>query len=284
MWPDFQTLSGGIFLGSLYGTAALGFQLILGASGRVHLAYGHVWVFWALGSTTLLSCFSLPLSILLPGMVGAGMLSGWGLHPGFVWRGRFTGDRARAFFLLTLGAALVLEDMGGRLWPLPGTALQWAPQSLWLGEVAVSPVKTALLAVSIILALSVRLYLRKSLWGKAFVAWDRGRAPVWLVGVDPVALGRRVAAIGFAVSALAGVFLALSYTVTVREGILMTVRCLVLAVLGGTLSPLGVLGLGIGLGVGESWIAQLAGMRWGPALGYGMLLLALPALVRRRSW
>jgi branched-chain amino acid transport system permease protein len=225
-----------------------------------------------------------PLLILLPAMVAAGAILGWGLHPGSVWRGKFSGERSRAFFLLTLGAALILEDLGGQLWPLPGTALSLAPEPIRFYTVAVSPVKLALLISAIILAAAVNLYLKKGRLGKAFLAWDQGNAPVWIVGIDPGALGRRVVALGFAISALAGGFLALSYTVTVREGIIMTVRCLVLAVLGGTLSPFCVLGLGIGLGMGEAWIGQIAGMRWGPSLGYGMLLIVLPLIARRKAW
>ncbi|MCF8062493.1 MAG: hypothetical protein K9M82_08260, partial [Deltaproteobacteria bacterium] len=162
-------------------------------------------------------------------------------------------------------------------------AMAWAPPPVVWGEVILPGAKLVLLAAALGTGLGLHLYLKCGRWGRALMAWGRGDAPVWIVGVDPGVLGRRAAAMGFAVSALAGGFLALSYTVSIREGLAMTVRVLVLAVLGGTLSPLAVLGLGLGLGVGEAWVADALGMRWGPALGYGLLLFLLPATAGRRS-
>ena len=283
MVPDVQTVWGGVFLGALYGTAAVGFQVILGAGGRVHLAYGHLWVGWALAFSSLLAVEVAPAGLLLPGMVAAAALAGWVLHPAALWRGKLTQERARSFFLLTLGAAFLVEDVGGRLWPLPGTALPWAPAPLLWQGISLPPAKLALVGAGIGLAVGVHVYLKKGRWGRALAAWNRGTAPIWLVGVDAGRLGQRAAALGFAVCALAGGFLALSYAVSIREGMVMTVRALVLAVLGGTLSPLGVLGLGVGLGVGEAWIGQAAGLRWGPGLGYALLLGLPPVLARRRK-
>lgn len=283
MVPDMQTLWGGVFLGALYGTAAVGFQVILGAGGRVHLAYGHLWVGWALALSTLLALESASTWLLFPGLVAAAALAGWVLHPAPLWRGTLSAERARSFFLLTLGAAFLLEDVGGRLWPLPGTALPWAPAPLVWRGIAVPPAKLALVGAGIVLAIGMHVYLKKGRWGRALVAWNRGDAPVWLVGVDAGRLGQRAVSLGFAVCALAGGFLSLSYAVSIREGMIMTVRALVLAVLGGTLSPLGVLGLGVGLGLGEAWIGHAAGLRWGPVLGYALLLGLPPVLARRRA-
>jgi len=278
---DPQILLGGLFLGSLYGTAALGFQLLLGAAGRVHLAYGHLWVAGALGLSTLMARCDLPLSASFAVLVAAGGLAGWLFHPGVLFRGALTEERARSFFLVTLGAALMLEEAGARLWPLPGSALVWAPPPLVVAGVALPPAKLALVGTGICVAAGFHIYLRRNRWGRALVAWNRGAAPVWFVGVDTGLLGRRAAALGLSVCALSSAFLALSYTVSVREGMAMTVRCLVLAVLGGTLSPLGVLGAGVGLGIGESLVGHVLGLRWGPALGYVGLLGILPVLARR---
>jgi branched-subunit amino acid ABC-type transport system permease component len=63
----------------------------------------------------------------------------------------------------------------------------------------------------------------------------------------------------------------------------MTIRCLVLAVAGGTLSPWTVLLAGVGMGVGESWIAYWAGAQWSPLLGYAWLLAALHLRAHRRA-
>ena len=283
MVPDVQTLGGGAFLGALYGTAAVGFQAILGSGGRVHLAYGHLCVGWALAISTILTLEVAPAGMLLTGMVAASALAGWALHPVTLWRGDHSAERARSFFLLTLGAAFLLEDVGGRLWPLPGTALFWAPPPLLWRGIALPPAKLALVGAGIGLALGMHVYLRKGRWGRALVAWNRGTAPVWLVGVDTGRLGQTATALGFAVCALAAGFLAFSYTVSIHEGMVMTVRALVLAVLGGTLSPLRVFGLGVGLGVGEAWIGQAAGLRWGPVLGYALLLGLPPVLAKRRE-
>ena len=271
-----QVLLSGLFLGALYGLAAIGFQLILGTSGQVYLAYGHLWVVAALGISSLMSWHHLPLPLmfLLLGCLGA--LAGALLHPGSIWQIARKQAHGRAFFLATLGLALVLEDVGAHLWPLPMTALAWAPAPITLGSVIVPPLKAMVLALVLITALIFTLFLKFHRYGRALRAWDSGNGWVWLMGIAPRRLGRLALSLGLGLAFVAGGFLSLSYTMTIQDGMGMTLRCLVLAVISGTLAPWAVMLTGIGLGMGEAWIGQLAGTQWSPLLGYLLLLVVLP--------
>ena len=281
MIPDPQVLVGGVFLGALYGLSAMGFQLIMGTTGQVYLAYGHMWVAAALAVPGLLAMGFLPLPLVLVLLAAAGWAIGWWGHPGALWRGKGP-SHGRRFFLITLGLALIVEDVGARLWPLPSTAFTWAPPPVEWGSVTIPPVKALVLLLVATTAALLHAGLHRSRWGRALRAWDRGAGPIWVAGVDPRRLGRLSLGTGLAVAGAAGFFLSLSYTAAIQEGLAMTMRCLVVAVLAGRLSPWRVLAAGLGLGLGEALTAHWLGSQWAPLLGY-LLLLALGPLRRQPS-
>jgi branched-chain amino acid transport system permease protein len=283
-WPHLQVLFNGWLLGSLYGCAAMGFQLISGATGRVHLAFGHVALFSGLAGAVAAASTPLPYAVVTAALGLAAAAAGGLIHPPRLWRhgAASAGERARAFLLLGLGAALVLEDVGRRLWPLPATSLGRAGQALRWGGLAVAPARLAALAAALGLVSGLTLWLHRSRWGRAMRAWEGGSGPVGLMGIDPVRLGRGAMALGLGIAGLAGGMLGATQVVAIEEGMALTVRCLGLAVLGGTLSPGRVLGSGWLLGVWEAWVGQLWGAQWSSALGYGLLLLLLPLRARGR--
>jgi branched-chain amino acid transport system permease protein len=119
------------------------------------------------------------------------------------------------------------------------------------------------------------LFIKKSLLGKAFRAWETTESKIALIGVNQAGLGKKAMAIGFGFAGLAGAFFALSYSFSIHEGLDMTIKALCLAVIAGTLSPLSVYAFGLLMGVGESWIAMIIGSQWSPVLSYTLFLLIL---------
>ena len=276
MVPDPQVLLGGLFIGALYGLSAMGFQFIMATTGEVCLAYGHLWAVAALLASTLLAIFVMPLWMIFLGLPAIGFVLGWAGHPARIWRRAGTAARSRAFFLATLGLALIIEDWGARLWPLPATALAWAPPPWQIAGVVLPPFKVLGVACVVALALALSMGLRQRRWGYALRAWDYGRGPTWLAGVDPCLTGRLALGLGLAIAGVAGGFLAFSYTISIQEGLTLTLRCLVIAVLAGVLSPWRVLAVALVIGVGEALVGHWAGAQWAPALSYLLLLAAAP--------
>jgi branched-chain amino acid transport system permease protein len=274
--PHPQVLANGLLLGALHGCAAMGLQFMLGTTGRVHLAYGHVTVVAALAGTGLAMQATLPLwgAALCVALLAAAV--GAGLHPSRLWSSSRVGAHAeRAFLLVGLGAALVLEDVGHLFWPLPVASLGPGATPWRLAGIVLAPAKLTALAAALSLAGVVWLFLTRTRNGKALRAWQGGAGMVQLMGASPPRLGRQAMGLGFGIAGLAGAMLAVTQVVSVQEGMALTVRWLCLAILAGALSPWRVLAGGALLGAGEGGLGQICGTQWGAAWWYGLLLAIL---------
>lgn len=247
-------------------------QLILGTTKKVHLAYGHIWILSALVASTILYNCNMPITVMPPLMVIVCGLFGWIIHPKILWRNKKLTETPRSFLLMSLGLALILEDIGTHIWALPASAVTYAPKSIKLFSVMVPPIKVGVFFAALAVAWTLSLFLKKNIYGNALRAWHSAKDDIVLVGVDQSIIGKMSIAVGMGIAGLAGVFLALSYSASIMEGMDMTVRSLCLAVIAGTLTPWKVLGLGILLGLGEAWICLLIGAQWAPVLSYSLLL------------
>lgn len=270
-----QVVAHGLATGAIYGLMATGMQLILGSTGKVHLGVGQATVLAALALS--LSCQRSPLPI-VPTMLGvflAVTLMAHVSHPPGLWRKVLAEGSDRAFLLITLGAALALEALTLRIWPLPVTA-SWpagAAPCVW-GVCLVWP-KAMAVVVSASAALAVGAMLRWSKRGKALRAWDMGTAELGLVGVDPHGLGRWATTLGLGVAAVAGVLVGSAQVVRAQDWLGWSIKALCLAVLGGGLGPLRTMTLGWALGIGEAWVSQWIGPQWHPALAPALVPIAL---------
>lgn len=257
---SFQVLLSGLLQGSLYGLAGAGLHLIMAATGQVHLAYGHLWVAAGLAAAALIHA-GLPLGPAIAAVAFAWAAGAWALHPKALWEGRPAADGQRSFFLATLGMALIIEDIGGRLAPLPVSALDAAPRPIEIAGLVIAPARAATLALLALLCVGLVVFLRTNRWGLALRAWDGGTGPLWTVGVDPAGLGRRLMAICLGLAGLAGGLLCLGHSLAIQEGMAMTMRCCCVAAAGGF--GLGaILAAGLGLGLAEAVVGQVCGTRW----------------------
>lgn len=266
----------GLATGALYGVVALGMQLILGSTGKVHLGVGQIAVLSALTSVSLAGGHGLALPW---AALGGGFLAGFFsylLHPPGLWRLLSSEQGERVFLLLTLGGSLGLEAVAQWIWPLPVTALS---ERTRMFQVAGIPLfsNTKALAFLLCLALSLALlgllgFTRK---GKALRAWNMGCEELRLVGVDPQSLGRWVSSVGLGIVGLGGVLLGATQVVSPQDALGYTMRALCLAVLGGGLRPLRTMGFGWAMGVGEAAVSHWLGAQWHPVLAPGLLLVVL---------
>lgn len=270
-----QITQGGLFIGSLYGFTAIGLQFILGTTKKIHLAYGHICLLSALITSSLLGRLELSPIFLIPCLSLFFSFLGWLAHPGSLFSKSKWGGTQRSFLLVSLGFALVFEDIGSYIWTLPSSTLYPSVTSLRIGQLFIPIIKLGSFFLCFSGALLLTLFIKKSLLGKAFRAWETVGSKIALVGVDQAGMGKKAMAIGFGFAGLAGTFFALSYPVSIHEGLDMTIKALCLAVIAGTLSPMSVFGIGLLLGVSESWISLLIDSQWSPVLSYTLFLLIL---------
>lgn len=275
MFAYLQILQGGLFIGSLYGFTAIGMQFILGTTKKVHLTYGHICLLAALITSSWLTRFELSPIFLIPGIALSFSLVGWIVHPGSLFSNPKWSGTQRSFLLVSLGFALIVEDIGSYIWAFPSSTLYSSVTSLRLGPLLIPLIKLSSFLFCLFGALLLSLFIKNTLLGKAFRAWETAEAKVSLVGVDQAGMGKKAMAIGFGFAGFAGALFALSYSVSIHEGLDLTIKALCLAVIAGTLSPMSVFGIGLLLGVGESWISLIIGSQWSPVLSYSFFLIIL---------
>ncbi|MEJ5377279.1 MAG: branched-chain amino acid ABC transporter permease [bacterium] len=282
MLVQFQVVLQGVATGSLYGVLALGLQLILGSTGKVHLGVGQLAVVAALASVELSQTYgSYPLPYALGGALFLGLISVLA-HPPAFWRLLSHGHAERSILLITLGGAMSLEGLTQWVWPLPLTALPVSGEIFSQAELIPFP-KTKAMAFLGSLGISAFLWgiLRWSRRGKALRAWNMGAEELRLVGIDPTGLGKWVTSMGLATVGVGGVLLGATQVVTVQDGLGWTIKALCLAVLGRGLSPLRTMGLGWAMGGGEALVSYWLGAQWHPLLAPGLLFLVLSSRNRR---
>jgi len=229
----FQVMLSALLQGSLYGLAGAGLHLIMAATGQVHLAYGHLWAGAGLAAAALIHAGVMPLGPAIAAVALVWAAGAFILHPGVLWESRPEDKGQRSFFLATLGMALIVEDIGGRLSPLPVSALDVAPRPIEIASLVIAPARAATVGLLAALSAGLIVFLRTNRWGLALRAWDGGTGPLWTVGVAPAALGRRLMAICLGLAGLAGGLLCLGHSITIQEGMAMTMRCCCVAAAGG---------------------------------------------------
>jgi|FaiFalDrversion2_1042247.scaffolds.fasta_scaffold01811_2 branched-chain amino acid transport system permease protein len=254
----------GLILGGVYALIALGLNLQYAVAMILNLAYGELVMLGALLTYTLYTAGRLsPLVSLLAVAVVAGGVSAAAYLAGL--RRVFRMDRREAevaMLLLTFALLFLLQSSALMLW---GAELRhytfWGEPVFLLGH----PFSTnRLVAAAGAFLLSGALYgiLRWSSLGRVLRGMADNPRAAQLVGVE-VERYRLVAfGIGGMLAGASGTLLSMFWSFSPTAGIDVTVRALVVIVLGGIGSVVGSLTAGLLLGVAESVVSAV----WDPAL------------------
>ncbi len=139
--------------------------------------------------------------------------------------------------------------------------------------------------VSLLLIAALQLLLVRSFIGRAIMAVAQDQLALKLLAVDPIRIKRIAFGISIATASIAGAFLIVIQPVEPSVGREYIGRVFAICVLGGMGSQPGTLLAAVLLGIVESVTATFYGPSWAPAVGFGLLLLALglrPAGLRGR--
>jgi len=129
--------------------------------------------------------------------------------------------------------------------------------------------------VATVMTGAVVLYMSKTFMGKTILAVSQDRLALQLMGADPVKVKRIALGIAIATASVAGALLIIIQPIEPSVGRVYIGRIFAIVVLGGMGSISGTFLAAILIGVAESFIATFYGPSWAPAVGFGMLLLAL---------
>jgi len=129
--------------------------------------------------------------------------------------------------------------------------------------------------VSLLLILSLQLYLGNTFVGRAIMAVAQDQGALRLMAADPIRIKRIAFGISIATAALAGPFLIIIQPVDPSVGLDYIGRVFAVCVMGGMGSLPGTVIAAMLLGIVESLTATFYGPSWAPAVSFGFLLLTL---------
>lgn len=272
-----QIIIGAVLQGSLYTLGAIGLSLSFGVLKILNLSHGDFLMvggllgFLALVRLGINPFYSAVIALLL------GFLAGLAYYRLLIRRivGRSARDMLIASVMITLGVALVIEDLTSFLWGGGSTGIPFRMANLRWGGVVFPLLRVTLLAVTVALTIGLHYFLKRSFLGRAIVASSMSRVGALVVGIDTDMVAVLTFALGIALAAGTGVFYAALYSIEPFMGLDLTLKYLAVIVIGGMGSLPGAMAGGFIIAVSEAFTSYYAGAEWSPMIAFIILLIAL---------
>ena len=228
-----QLLVDVLALGAAYSLVALGFVLVLNATGAVNFAQGDLVMAGGFVAVLLARFLPVPGLVLLPLVVL--VMGGIGVAVAFA---AFLPLRRRppdSVFISTIAVGIILQQGATRLF---GAEPQAAPPLLGPSRLRVAGVETsvqslAMVAVAVVLVAGLHLLFAHTQFGRRLRATAQDREVAMAVGipVDAMAVGSFAA--GAALAGAAGLLLSNAFFVTPTVGTDYILKAYVAVVIGG---------------------------------------------------
>lgn len=271
----YQILNGATFAALLF-VVASGFTLIFGLMRIINLAHGSLYLLGGyLGLTTAIHTGSLTLAA-LAGLVSMA-LAGFAIDRGLL---RFGRNSDRRQVLLTLGAALIINDLalvvwGGDSFTVPVPEFLQGP--LFFGPIVYPKYRLFVLAVGIVILIGLWLLLQRSRMGILIRAGVDDAEMVEAMGIDIQRLFIWTFMLGSALAGLAGVLGGAFLTLYPTADVEILVYSLAVVIIGGQGSLLGA-------ALGSLFVGMLAtfGQVWFPELAYFVIFGPMAVLLAFR--
>lgn len=278
-----QYLVNGLTLGSLYALIAIGYTMVYGVLKFINFSHGEVMM---VGSYFCLLLYNMfvellplwpPLLLFLSSLVLAVMLA---MLLGMViervaYRG-LRGSPRLAALLSAVGVSIILANLVAVIWgtrsrnfplPYPNVALR-------VGGLIITTHDLVIIVVSVILMLSLHIFVKYSANGKALRAVSLDTAIASVCGVNINRIITMTFAIGSGLAAIAGVLIAMRNSLDPGIGGYYGLKAFVASVIGGIGSVPGAMIGGLLLGVLEVFGGVLTGS-YKETISFGVLILLL---------
>ena len=277
-----QNLIFGLFVGSIYGIAAVGLALVFGVMKMLNVAHGELlmvggyvsfWLFLSAGVDPFVSLLvSAPLMFVL-GVVLNQLL--------FRHIAKLdTEHKIRNSLLISFGLVLILQNLAQQLWSADERSIQTAYSGVGLNimGIALPYTRLANVGVALIVVVALQLFLSRTYLGKAIRATAEEWESAILVGVNIRRIYVVTIGLSATLAAIAGALVVLGYGISPSIGLQWTLKALVVVILAGTGSIFGVFPAGLLLGVGEAFSGIVAGAAYREV--FGLLIFVVILVIR----
>jgi branched-chain amino acid transport system permease protein len=268
-----QSILSGIFIGSLYGLVGLGLGLTWGLLRQINLAH-FGFVFLSAYSTyhmanvwkidPLLTLLILPPFFFLLGVAMQWLLAKFEITP-------FNS------LLVTFGFTVMIEALVQGIWSADFRRLEshYNEQKFVIGGLYFPVPELITLLLACALCYAVWAAMRYTDLGKALRAMAEDGPIATAFGINQGGLSLMLSGICAALAAVAGICLALTFTLTPSQIFAWVGVVFAAVMLGGLGSALGPLAAGIFIGVSEAITMAVAAPAWAPIVSFSMLIVML---------
>jgi branched-chain amino acid transport system permease protein len=268
-----QSILSGIFIGSLYGLLGLGLSLSWGILRQINLAH------FALAFLGAYLCYQLsavagidPLAtlfVIVPFFFLAGIALQW----------LFARFQITAFnsLLVTFGLTVIIESVIQSIWTADFRRVPsvYGDTTFRVGALYVPMPELLTVVLSLTLSLAIWAALRYTDLGRALRAGAEDGPIAAAFGVNQKALALLLSGTCAALAGVAGVCIALSYTLAPSQIYTWIGVVFAAVMLGGLGRALGPLIAGVVIGVSESITMAITAPSWAPLVSFSLLIVVL---------
>lgn len=274
-----QNLVYGLFVGSIYGIAAVGLSLIFGVMNVLNIAHGELvmiggyvgyWLFVGLGLDPFLA-----LLIVIPVLFLFGVLLQSVLFSRVTRLEPET--KIKNSLLVSFGLVLILQNLALQFWTADQRSIQtgYAGLGFSIGGVEFPYTRLATFFIALLCIIIQWFFLQRTHTGKTIRATAEDWESATLAGIDIRKTFTITFGLGAAAAGVAGALVSVIYGLTPDIGLGWTLKALVVVVLAGTGSIFGAFPAGLLLGVAEAISGMVIGTAYREVVGLVVFLAVL---------
>jgi branched-chain amino acid transport system permease protein len=264
-----QGLAIGLLTGILYVLIALGLTLIYGILHIVNFAHGEIYMLGAMGVFYGHVVLKLPFAVTLVLILALSLLLGLGVERAFF---RSLRGQWLQLVVASVGLSLIIQSLG---WIAFGIQEKNVP-SFATGVVSFAGIRLPVerlvaAAVGVILVALLYALVYRTKVGLAMRAIEEDEETARMLGIDADRVAALACALGFALAALAGAFVAPIYSLNPGMGLEAILMSFLIIIVGGLGSITGTVLAGLLVGVLQSVGAVL----FGAEAAYGLVFVVM---------
>ena len=271
-------LINGVSLGSIYAVIALGYTMVYGIAKMLNFAHGDVIMVGAYIVFALTSYAGVNPYLALVISMAACTLLGMAIER-FAYK-PLRGASPLAVLITAIGVSYFLQNTALLIFGSQAksfTSIVKLPAlTLAGGKITISAETIVTIIVSLIIMISLTLFVNKTKPGRAMLAVSEDKGAAQLMGVNVNATISLTFAIGSGLAAVAGVLLCSAYpTLSSQTGAMPGIKAFVAAVLGGIGSIPGAVIGGVLIGVIEILSRSYISSQMADAIVFAVLIIVL---------
>jgi branched-chain amino acid transport system permease protein len=271
-------LINGVSLGSIYAVIALGYTMVYGIAKMLNFAHGDVIMVGAYIVFALTSYAGVNPYLALVISMAACTLLGMAIER-FAYK-PLRGASPLAVLITAIGVSYFLQNMALLIFGSQAksfTSIVNLPAlTLAGGKITISAETIVTIIVSLIIMVSLTLFVNKTKPGRAMLAVSEDKGAAQLMGVNVNATISLTFAIGSGLAAVAGVLLCSAYpTLSSQTGAMPGIKAFVAAVLGGIGSIPGAVIGGVLIGIIEILSRSYISSQMADAIVFAVLIIVL---------